>query len=156
MRNYPIDSPQAKARIIALALLADGGLDKSEIECLEGSNTLTRIGITSNALDVVMHEFYQDIHQSGLFGPNGQLRFEHPSIEAMLDEIRQRDVRKALLRAIFDIVHADRNVGLGEAKLTALAMTRWGISRQSFEPEKQSHLDGLPPQVRNLVAEACS
>lgn len=156
MRNYPIDSPQAKARIIALALLADGGLDKSEIECLESQDIVSRIGITTNAFETVLQEFCQDIDQSGLCGLNGQLRLEHPAIEAMLDEIRQRDVRQALLRAIFSIVHADRNVSLGEAKLTALAMTRWGISRQNFEPEKRSHLAGLPPQVRRLVAEACS
>ncbi|EXI81685.1 MAG: hypothetical protein AW12_02762 [Candidatus Accumulibacter sp. BA-94] len=29
MRKYPIDSPEAMARIVALALLADGALDHS-------------------------------------------------------------------------------------------------------------------------------
>jgi len=156
MRHYPIDSPQAKARIISLALLADGGLDKSEIECLESLDIVSRIGISSDAFDMVMHEFYQDIHLSGLYGPNGQLNLEHQAIEAMLDEIRQRDARQSLLRTIFEIVHADRNVSLGEAKLTALAMARWGIRQQNFESERRSHLSGLPPQVRKLVAEACS
>jgi len=156
MRNYPIDSPQAKARIIALALLADGCLDKSEIECLERRDIVNRIGITNHAFDMVMHEFCQDIDHSGLCGRNGQLNLEHPAIKAILDEIRQRNVRQDLLRAIFDIVHADRNVSVGEAQLTSLAMSHWGISRQNFAPSKRSHLAGLPPQVRKLVAEACS
>jgi hypothetical protein len=156
MRNYPIDSPQAKARIIALALLADGGLDKSEIECLESRDIVGRIGITSSAFDTVLYEFCQDIDQSGLCGRNGQLNLDHPAIDAMLGEIRQAHVRKLLVRTIFDIVHADRNLSLGEAQLTSRAMSHWGIRRQNIELEKRSHLAGLPPHVRKLVAEACS
>lgn len=156
MRNYPIDSPQAKARIIALALFADSGLDKSEIECLESRDIVNRIGITTETLDMVMYEFCQDIDQSGLRRPNGQLDLDHPAIEAMLNEIRQRNVRQTLLRSIFDIVYADRNVSVGEAQLTSRAMIHWGIRRQDLAQPNRSHLAGLPPQVRRLVAEACS
>jgi len=155
MRNYPIDSPQAKARIIALALFADSGLDKSEIEYLESRDIVNHVGITTETFDMVMHEFCQDIDQSGLRRPNGQLDLEHPAIEAMLSEIRQRNVRQTLLRVIFDIVHADRNVCLGEAQLTSRAMNHWGIKRQNLVQSNRSYLAGLPPQVRKLVAEAC-
>lgn len=156
MRNYPIDSPQARARIIALALLADGGLDKSEIECLDSHDIVGRVGIAADAFDQVMHEFCEDIDQSGLRRPNGQLDLESPAITALLDEIRQRNVRQTLLRAIFEIVLADRNVSLGEAQLTSRAMTHWGIRQHDLATPKRPHYAGLPPQVRRLVAEACS
>jgi uncharacterized tellurite resistance protein B-like protein len=156
MRTYPIDSPQAKSRIIALTLLADGGLDKSEIECLESQDIVNRLGIASETFDTVMREFCEDLDQSGLCRRNGQLDLEHPAIEAMLNEIRQRNVRQALLRTIFDIVHADSNVSQGEAQLTSRAMKHWGIRQQNLTQPKQSYLAGLPPQVRKLVAEACS
>lgn len=156
MRNYPIDSPQARARIIALSLLADGGLDNSEIECLDSYDIVSRVGITAEAFDQVMHEFCEDVDQSGLLRHNGQLDLEAPAVAAMLDEIRQRNIRQTLLRAIFDIVLADRNVSLGEAQLTSRAMAHWGIRRQELAPSKPAQYAGLPPQVRRLVAEACS
>lgn len=156
MRNYPIDSPQAKARIIALALFADSGLDKSEIECLESRDIVNRLGSSTETFDKVMHEFCQDIDHSGLRRPNGQLDLEHPAIEAMLDEIRHPNIRQTLLRVIFEIVHADCNVSLGEAQLTSQAMSHWGIKRQDLVQPNRSYLAGLPPQVRRLVAEACS
>ena len=156
MRHYPIDSPQAKARIIALALLADGGLGKSEIECLDSRDIVGRLGIPAGTFDTVMHQFCQDVEQYGLLLPNGQLELGSPAVREILDEVRQRSVRQALLRTIFDIVLADRNLSMGEAQLTALAMSHWGIRRQEIVPSKRSHLAGLPPQVRRAVAEACS
>jgi hypothetical protein len=35
MRNYTTDSAEAMARVVSLALLADGALDRSELDSLE-------------------------------------------------------------------------------------------------------------------------
>ena len=35
MRSYPIDSPQAAARIVALTVVADGDIGEAEIEWLD-------------------------------------------------------------------------------------------------------------------------
>ena len=35
MRNYPANSPQAAARIVALTMLADGYLSKAELDAME-------------------------------------------------------------------------------------------------------------------------
>lgn len=156
MRSYPIDSPQAKARIVALALLADGGLDKSEIECLDRKDIVDSLGIAAETFDTVLHQFCEDVDQYGLRLPNGQLEFVSPAIRQILDEVRQHHLRHALLRTIFDIVLADRNLSLGEAQLTTLAMAHWGIQRHELAPPKRSHFAGLPPQVRRVMAEACS
>lgn len=156
MRTYPIDSPEAKARIIALALLADGALDNSELECMESQDIVSELGIPARTFDTVMYEFCQDIDQSGLRRSNGQLDLEHPAIEAMLNEIHQRNIRQALLSAMFNIVHADRDISLGEAQLTSRAMKHWGIRHQHLSQRKPSYLAGLPPQVRRIVADACS
>ncbi len=156
MRTYQPDSPQAKARLVALALLADGGLDKSELDYLENRGIVDSLGIASQTFDSVMYELCQDIDQSGIRLPSGQLDLDHPAIEAILGEISHRNVRQTLLSVMFDIVHADNSISQGEAQLTSIAMKRWGIKRQSIAQEKLSLNAGLPPQVRKLVAEACS
>lgn len=156
MRSYPIDSPQAKARIIALALLADGGIDHSEFEYLDTQDIVDRLGITAEAFDIVLREFCEDADQSGLLRQNGQLDFESAALQAMLNEIRRDDTRHMLLQTIFEIVLADRELSLGEAQLTSRAMAQWGIQRHEIVRQRRSPLAGLPPQVRRAVAEACS
>lgn len=156
MRTYEPDSAQAKARLIALALLADGGLDKSELDYLENRGIIDSLGIASPTFDSVMHELCQDIDQLGIRLPSGQLDLDHPAIESILSEISQRKIRQTLLTVMFDIVHADNAISLGEAQLTSRAMKRWGIRRQQIAQSKQPFDAGLPPQVRKLVAEACS
>lgn len=44
MRSYPDDSAEAAARIVCLALLADGGLDRAETESLARSGTIEKMG----------------------------------------------------------------------------------------------------------------
>lgn len=156
MRTYPNDSPEAKARIIALALLADGSLDKSELECLENHDVVSRQGISASTFESVLCEFCQDIEQSGLRRTDGQLDLDNPAIAAVLGEIQDPNIRKSLLRAIFDIAQADRDLSLGEIQLTSMAMRYWGITHQSLQQTARQHLSGLPPKVRKLVAEACS
>ncbi|MBL8448216.1 MAG: hypothetical protein JNJ44_12470 [Zoogloeaceae bacterium] len=156
MRTYPSDSPEAKARIIALALLADGGLDKSELECLDNQDVVSHLGIAAGTFDSVLFEFYQDIEQSGLRRTDGQLDLENPAIEAVLDEIHHPNHRKSLLRAIVDIAQADRDLSLGELRLTSMAMRHWGITHQSLQQTSRPPLSGLPPKVRKLVGDACS
>jgi hypothetical protein len=41
MRHYTTDSAEAMSRVVALALLADGALDHSELESLTKSRNLT-------------------------------------------------------------------------------------------------------------------
>ena len=44
MRQYPTDSPEASARIVALALLADGSIDLSEMESLQRHRIIGKLG----------------------------------------------------------------------------------------------------------------
>ena len=57
MRSYPIDSAEAMARIVAVALLADGVLDHSEVEALEKHELRNNLGLPAETLERVLHEF---------------------------------------------------------------------------------------------------
>lgn len=50
MRTYPRNSPQAAARIVALAMLADGHVCRSEIEALERCDAAARLGLSRASL----------------------------------------------------------------------------------------------------------
>ena len=47
MRNYPRNSPQAAARIVALLLIADGHVSRSEMDALYGRDIERELGLRS-------------------------------------------------------------------------------------------------------------
>jgi uncharacterized tellurite resistance protein B-like protein len=127
MRQYRTNSPQAKARIVAIALLADGGLDKVELDVLDQSEIVTRIGITHEQFDTVIHQFCDDLLQYSVRDENGELQLGRETIDAMLDEITEPAAQRTLLRMMIEIVHADHRLSGGEAVLTSQAMNHWDI-----------------------------
>ena len=54
MRPYPVNSARAAARLIALAVLADGHLSTSELGLLERMNAANRLGLTREQFSEVV------------------------------------------------------------------------------------------------------
>ncbi|GAA5174478.1 hypothetical protein GCM10025771_04290 [Niveibacterium umoris] len=127
MRHYAVDSPEAKARLVALALLADGAIDLNEIEALERHEVVTRLGLDQACFDRVVREFCEDMLVSANRGPSGQVELDEETIDALLDDIRDPQIRKRMLRAVLDIVNADGRLAEGEAVLVSHAMASWGL-----------------------------
>ena len=61
MRSYPRNSPHAAARIVALSLLADRNLCKSELEALERLGAHAKLGLSLAELHTVVHDLCQDL-----------------------------------------------------------------------------------------------
>jgi uncharacterized tellurite resistance protein B-like protein len=153
MRKYPIDSPQARARIIAAALLADGGLDKSELDLLDYGAIVERLGIRRDIFDETLHAFCDDLNQYGMLGHDGQFDLNADTVAAMLDEVRSADHRKRLLCVMLEIVSADHRLDDGEASLVAQALDRWHAAPAEPTPGTRRAGRRWPPRVRRIGAE---
>jgi uncharacterized tellurite resistance protein B-like protein len=127
MRHYPSDSPEALGRIVALALMADGAIDPSELRLLEAEKTISRLGLDPNGFDRVFHEFCADMLGTAQRLSSGQLELDAETIDLLLDEVSQPQLRAATLRTMLDIVHADEQLACGEAVLVTRAMQRWSL-----------------------------
>ena len=127
MRKYTIDSSQAKARLVTAALLADGGIDKAETDVLGRHSVVEQLGMSQDDFDKVVREFCEDMAQYASRSEGGELELSGETVDAMLDEIRSRDLRMVLLRTILEIVYGDRRLSAGEAFLATRAMKRWNI-----------------------------
>lgn len=147
MRKYPIDSPQARARIIAAALLADGGLDKSEIDLLDFGSIVERLGIPRDNFDKIMHEFCNDLSQYGVRKASGDLGLNSETIAAMLDEIHHPDIRRRLLCVILEIVSADRRLDDSEASFVSQALKTWESDTSDVFPEPRRAARRWPPRL---------
>lgn len=151
MRKYHSDSTQAKARIVAIALLADGALDKSELDLLAKHAVVERLGMTHDAFDRVIHQFCDDMSQYAHRNASGELELGPDTIDTMLDEIKSREIQKLLLRTILEIVYADRRLSPGEAVLVSQAMQRWEIDLTEVAHTSSRPVRRWPPHVRRVV-----
>lgn len=125
MRHYPSNSVQAAGRLIALALLADGGLDASELAALERSSVLERLGISAAAFQQVLLALCDDAMQYGDWPGMQQIAGDPAVLDQLLDEVTDPDMQLALLRAMLDVVDADRYLSGGERTLITRAMLCW-------------------------------
>jgi uncharacterized tellurite resistance protein B-like protein len=145
MRHYTTDSAEAMSRVVALALLADGALDHSELESLASHEIHNRLRIAPETLDRVIHEFCNDLLQCARAPNIGQIELDREMIDHLLDDIRSPEMQREALGAILDIVNADGCLNGGEAILISEAMNLWGLERdRSPDPNAPQRRRSLP------------
>jgi hypothetical protein len=127
VRKYTNNSPEAGARIVALALMADGAVDRSEILLLERQNVLARLGLENEQFDSIYYEYCTDMLASAQRNASGLLELDKPGIKALLDEISDPVLQKKILRIMLDVLNADHRLTAGEASLIALTLEHWNI-----------------------------
>lgn len=127
MRNYHPNSPEAAARIVALALMADGTVDKSETQLLEHKGVIRRLGLSHEQFDKIFYEFAEDMLIRAHRLSSGALELDAKSIGKLLNEISDPVLQEKILRTMLDIVNADRRLTAGEASLIAQALRNWEI-----------------------------
>jgi uncharacterized tellurite resistance protein B-like protein len=149
MRHYPADSPKAAARVIALALLADGAIDPSELATLKDRHTLNRFGLTEKEFDAVIHALCEDLIVYSHRAAAGHLEIGRDALRDVLSEVRSQRLRKRLLHAVLDIANADGNLVGGEAVLIACAAECWGI-----DPFDAFRISALPQGRPTMAAAA--
>ena len=128
MRQYQANSPEALARIVAIAMMADGAIDASELKSLERHDIIGRIGLEPENFDRVFYEYYADLSTSAHRLPSGQFELDDSTISLLLDEIRDPGLQKKALRSMLDVVNADRCLTGSEASLIAQALRQWEIA----------------------------
>lgn len=149
MRHYPSDSPEALGRIVALALMADGAIDPSELRLLDAEQTLSRFGLAPEGFDRVFYEFCTDMLGTARRLSSGQLELDAETIDLLLDEVSDPGLRTSALRTMLDIVHADEQLACGEAVLVSRAMQRWSIDMHQVYMLAARRSAGHWPNSRN-------
>lgn len=150
MRHYPSDSPEATGRIIALALLADGAIDLSELESMEHHDIVNHLGLDQERFDKVVHEFCEDMLLYAHRTSSGQLELDQEAITLLLADIRNPQLQKKLLRAMLDVVNADGRLAGGEAVLVSQAMKLWEIDLYEVSHVPTLRSRRLIPQTRGF------
>jgi hypothetical protein len=148
MRPYPADSPEAMARLVIIALIADDSVNRDELDQIDRDDVLACIGIDRDRFDSVYYEVHEDMLACGKRLPDGRLTLDPGTIAGLLDDIAAPARQLQMVRTIQAIGQADRIMTGGETELLGMAMRRWGIDL--FEPG----VAGIPMRRMGLTARA--
>jgi hypothetical protein len=127
MRPYPADSPEAMARLLTLALVADGSVHRDELALLEQNELMTQIGIDKSRFEAVYCEFHEDMWDCAERLADGYLVLAPAVVDRLLDDIRRPALQMMLVRSFLDIGNSDQVLTGAETELLARAMRRWDV-----------------------------
>ena len=130
MRSYPTNSPAAIARLIAMAMLADGRLDNREIDWINHHDTAALVGVDRDVLVQALLDCCRDViteaEQERVF------LLEDHRLARLADDITDKALQKVALSAILLIAKADGDVSEGEQTLLRFLMNRWQITLEEL------------------------
>ena len=123
MRSYAHNSPHAAGRILALTMVVDGNLAPSELEALHRTRILEHVDLDAGQFQELLQELCDDLLTGA---SHGVVQLDTKLIDNVLGEIEDPDLRRTLLKAMWNIADADDWLADGEAVLLARAGALWG------------------------------
>jgi hypothetical protein len=123
MQTYPVNSPEAAARVLAMAMLADGQYSMTEIRALDRQQVPARLGLTPEAFKTVVDGFCQDLLLAGAGHWTGTV--DAATREQLMGEITERDLQDMILQQCEALMLADGHLADGEVDLLDALGAAW-------------------------------
>jgi uncharacterized tellurite resistance protein B-like protein len=125
MRHYQENSASAAGRIVALAMVVDGALAPAELRALTRTRLLEHIDIDIDTFHGLLEDLCHDLLTSSV--EQGHVVIDATTMDSLLAEIADPDLRRRLLRAMWAIADADGVLADAEATLLARACAMWSV-----------------------------
>ena len=132
MRRYPVNSPQAAARIVALTVIADGDIGEAEIEWLDRLSVHEQLGLARHELHTLLDTFCEDLLPSGRLNWADACPVDECTLADLMGEIQDPSLRLKLLRWCVELAESDAHVAQGESIVLVAAVEHWGLHREMF------------------------
>lgn len=128
MRSYPRNSPEAAARIVALVLIADGHVGRSELEALQRLRLEAELGLVPGAFSSIVHTLCEDLLVGAYAGGSLMCSLDEATLAALLAEVEDADLQARVLRLAGAAAEADAHLADAEAMLVAMARRQWRLA----------------------------
>lgn len=125
MRTYPPNSPEAAARVLVMALLADGHCAMTEIQALDRLQAPRRLGLSPARFKGVLDDFCQDVltaHQGRWLG---SIHIDAGVRDQLVGEITDLRLQNEVMGLCTDIIHADAHLAEGEIHMIDTLVAAW-------------------------------
>ncbi|MCE9659411.1 MAG: TerB family tellurite resistance protein [Burkholderiales bacterium] len=138
MRRYPVNSPQAAARIVALTVVADGDIGDAEIECLDRLAVHEQLGLARQELHALMDTFCEDLLSSDQLKWADACPVDERTLADLMGEVQDPALRLKLLRLCVELAEVDAHVDDGESSVLVAAVEHWGLHHEMFRPSSRN------------------
>jgi hypothetical protein len=123
MNAYPVNSPEAAARVLAMAMLADGQYSMTEIRSLDRQNAPAQLGLSPQAFKAVVDDFCQAL----LLASGGQWpgEVDPATRQQLLGEITDPALQDLIVRQCEAVILSDGHLADGEVNLMDALSATW-------------------------------
>ena len=133
MRTYPANSPEAAARLVALVLISDGHVCRSEIDALDRLGAADELGLQPGAMPGIVQTLCEDLllgaHASGSLLAN----VDDDALASLMAEVTDPALRGRVLRLAVAVANADRHLAEGEVLVLEAARRHWPDAEAAAE-----------------------
>ena len=141
MRSYPRNSPEAAARIVALTLLADGHLSRSELDVLERNKAAQSLGLAPDGLHQVLHTLCEDLLAGAHQNWADACKVDPATLSELLGEVDDPVLQLKVMRLCVDVANADQHVAEGESVVLSAVLDHWGASALKTDERQPALVD---------------
>ncbi|MBN8488141.1 MAG: TerB family tellurite resistance protein [Burkholderiales bacterium] len=135
MRSYPIDSPQAAARILALTATADGLVDPAELDWLDRHGVHQALGLSRSSLLALLAAHIRELREVGHWVDPDICPFDERTLADLMAEIQDPTLRRRLLGLCVALAQADEFVAEAESAVLVAAVEHWGLQHAMVLPD---------------------
>lgn len=123
MKHYTVNSPEAAARVLAMALVADGQYSMIELRALDRQNAPAMLGLTPEAFKAVVDDFCEDL----LLACAGQWTgtVDTDIRDQLMQDITDRRLQELILQQCEALMLADGHLADGEVELLDALSATW-------------------------------
>lgn len=128
MRSYPRNSPEAAARIVALVLIADGNVCRSEFDALNQLDAPRELGLAPDAFPGIVQTLCEELPMEAWAGGSMLASLDDKALASVMAEVDEPALQRKVLRLAVAAVLADRHLAEGETLVMEAARRHWGVS----------------------------
>ena len=127
MRNYPRNSPEAAARIVALVLVSDGHACRSEMDVVDKANAGAELGLGPDAFRGVLQTLCEDL-LIGASGGSMLSGLDAEGLRSMMAEVDDPALQRKILALTVAVAAADDHTAEGETVVLDAVREHWHLS----------------------------
>ena len=127
MRSYPRNSPEAASRIVALVLISDGHVCRSEFEALNQLHAVRDLGLESQNMPGIVQTLCEDLLMEGFDGRSILSHVGDGLMNSLMAEVDEPELQTKVMRIAMSVVHADKHLSEGETAMLDAINRHWGI-----------------------------
>jgi Tellurite resistance protein TerB len=134
MQTIAPNSPQAAAKVVALAMLADGDIGQDELALLDSLQVHQQLDLPRDEMFDVMSDFCREALGSPQSSWLHGCPLDECEVARLLAAITHPALRQRLLHLCLQMTQADGEVAEGESFVLGAAVEHWGLHRQMLRP----------------------